>query len=841
MPSRKKSLQQHPTTEPGELRLSDLRMVCDPTSLGFETTDDLPDLENVIGQPRALSALQLGSEIAGPGYNTFVLGQPGSGRTTLSKEYLERIARSMPVPDDWCYVNNFDNERHPKAIRLPAGKGSGFRRVVSELISRFASDIPRTFESEEFIRERDRLVSEIKKTQEAEFLQMQQHVEKYNFILGRTASGFILAPAADGKPISPEELSNLTPDQKLKLGELEQRLGEEVKVTINRLNELEKTAFIRLQELVSRTVQYIISPLVEPLRHEYADYPQVNTYLDAVQDDLILNLSQFHPQAEGEDRSAITPTDHQKWRKRYEVNLLVDNSGMQGAPVIMESNPSYNNLFGRIEHEVVMGASRTDFTMIQPGAMQRANGGYLILPVRDLLLNPYAWEGLKRVLRDSEIRMVELANQVGISSVTLEPEPIPLQVKIVLVGSPTLYYLLRSNDEDFTKLFKVRAEFASQMDRNHESESEYGLFIKSVVMENKLLPFDNTAVARVIEFSTRLAGDQSKLTTRFGKIADLVRESSYWAKKTNAQWVTASSVDQALQAGIYRSNLVEERMQELINQGTLLIDVKGTAVGQINALSVYMMGDYDFGRPTRVTAITYPGKAGIVDIERQAKLGGSLHTKGVLIISGYLNSLYGQNLPLSMSASLTFEQSYDEVQGDSASAAELLALLSSLACIPLRQDRAITGSINQHGQIQAIGGVNEKIEGFFAVCSANGLTGKQGVLIPYSNQRNLMLNAAVINAVKVGKFHIWAINSLDEAIPLLTGIQPGGLQPDGTYPTGSLNHAVMERLNDFNRAILAATKNSPRAVEAEAKNNKTEAEANDTKAVETDAIIDALQ
>ena len=827
MSPRKKSLQQLSTDGTNELPISLLRLICDPSKLGFETTDDLPDLENVIGQPRALNALQLGSEISGPGYNTFVMGQPGSGRTTLSKEYLERKASTMPVPDDWCYVNNFANERLPKAIRLPAGKGAGFRQAISELITRFASDIPRTFESEEFSQERDRLIADLKKTQESEFLRLQQYTEKYNFVIVRTAAGIILAPALEGKPIPPEELATLSVEKRRKLGKIEQQLGGEVQATINHLKELEKSTFHLLQELVSRTVQFILSPLIQPLKQEFTDYPQVSSYIDAVQADLITNLSQFHPQSQGDGEDKPTQADQRSWRQRYEVNLLVDNTAVQGAPVIMENYPTHNNLLGRIEHEIIMGGSHTDFTMIQPGALHRANGGYLILPVRDLLLNPYAWEGLKRALRDRELRLVELANQVGlISTATLEPEPIPLQVKILLIGSPTLYYLLRANDDDFTKLFKVRAEFVTVMGRSPENEHEYGLFIKSVVMENNLLPFDKFAVARIIEHSAQLAGDQNKLTTRFGKISDLARESSYWATKSGDELVTALAVEKALKASIYRSNLIEERIQELISQGTLLIDVAGSIIGQINALSVYMLGDYEFGRPTRVTAITYPGKAGVVDIERQAKLGGSVHTKGVMILSGYLNSCYGQNIPISLSASLTFEQSYDEIQGDSASAAELLALLSSIAKIPLRQDRAITGSINQLGQIQAIGGVNEKIEGFFTVCKTNGLTGEQGVIIPRSNQRNLMLNNTVLKAVKDGKFHVWAIDTIDEAIPLLTAIQPGERQADGSYPAGSMNQILLDRLSEFNRILLAANKGTTKPGENEQKENKPEVEDN---------------
>jgi lon-related putative ATP-dependent protease len=810
-------------SSPAELPAAALYAPCNPASLGFETTAELPDLRDVIGQPRALRALQLGSEVSGPGYNIFVLGLPGSGRTTLSREYLDRMAAQEPVPDDWCYVNNFDNPHQPYCIKLPAGQGISLCKRIKELINYCASEIPRRFESEEYIQERDRLVSDLKKKHELVFSHLQEFVEKYNFVIARTSSGFFLAPAVKGKPINPEELEKLTPEQREKLRELEIMLSSEVEKTLIELRGMEKAAAQQIQEINERTVTFLIGPLIEELKAAFPDNQTVQQYLNTLQADIIVNSAQFQSPPEAQ-AAEPTSADRRNWMQRYQVNLLVDNSTCQGAPVIIENYPSYNNLLGRIEHEMILGASRTDFTMIRPGALHRANGGYLVLPARDVLVNPYAWEGLKRVLRDQELRIVELANQLGmLSTTTLEPEPIPLQVKVLLVGTPNLYYLLRAYDEDFSKLFKVRAEFASLMERTPQNEREYGLFINSVVRENQLPPFDKTAVARVVEYSSRMADDQTKLSTRFGKIADLVREAAYWANKKEHQPVTALDVQQAIDEAVYRSNLYEDRMQEVIQQNVLLIDVSGAVAGQINALSVYMLGDYEFGRPTRVTAVAFPGKGGVVDIERQAKLGGSLHTKGVLILYGYINRQYGQDQPLSLSASLTFEQTYDEVQGDSASAAELLALLSSVSRIPLNQERAITGSINQFGQIQAIGGVNEKIEGFYATCQAKGLTGTQGVIIPASNLRHLMLKREVIEAVDQGRFHIWAIRTIDEAVHLLTGLEPGLRQPDGTFPEGTFNNAVMKKLSEYAKVLQASgNKPSQKAGEPNDKENKND-------------------
>jgi len=825
MAARKSRSKKQASAIPRELPASALYSPCNPQDFGFESTSELPDLQDVIGQPRAFRALQLASEVSGPGYNIFIMGLPSSGRSTLSREYLERLAAGQPVPDDWCYVNNFDNPLKPLCLRLPPGKGVEFRKKVNELVSYCAKEIPRRFESEEYIHERDQIVSKVKKEQEQGFARLQEFVEKNNFVIARTSSGFFLAPAVNGQPLKPKELEKLTAEQREKLRELEVTLTSEVEKTLLELRNLEKNATDMMQGINAKTVNFLIGPLINGLRSEFGENQAIERYLKALQADIIANAALFISPPDNQSSEGLSPIDHRYLMQRYEVNLLVDNSSCHGAPVIIENFPSYNNLLGRTDHEMILGASRTDFTMIRPGALHRANGGYLVLPARDVLTNPYAWDGLKRVLRDQEIRIVELANQLGIlSSTTLEPEPIPIQIKVLLIGTPTLYYTLRAYDEDFTKLFKVRAEFATQMDRTPENEREYSLFVNSVLQENHLLPFDKTAVARIVEHSSRMTEDQHKLSTRFGKIADLVREAAYWAGKQTHNPVTAQDVQLAIDEAIYRSNLYEERIQEVINQDTLMIDVTGAVSGQINALSVFMLGDYEFGRPTRVTAVAFPGKAGVVDIERQAKLGGALHTKGVLTLNGYLNRCYSHEQPLSLSASLTFEQTYDEVQGDSASAAELLALLSALSQVPLRQDRAITGSINQLGQIQAIGGVNEKIEGFFAVCKAKELTGEQGVIIPTSNQRHLMLKREVIEAVEAGRFHIWTVRTVEEAIPLLTDRDTGARQKDGSYPKGTLHHAVVQQLSNYAKALQASNKPAAKPGEANGKENKNDAQ-----------------
>jgi len=795
--------------KPTELSPDELYRECDPETLQFEDTNSLPDLEEVLGQPRALRALELGSGIPGHGFNTFVLGQPGSGRTTLSREYLERKAINQQVPSDWCYVNNFEDPRYPIVLEMPPGNAPKLHSEIKNVIERCQVEIDRIFKTDEYKNEHDGLLTELKKAQEAEFIKLQEHVESNNFMIARTSFGFVLVPAIHGKPLKPEEIEKLSPKQQKKLNDLQEKLGIEVErtLTISRAHE-DRTNQL-LWDLNERTVFFVLEPVLKPLYKKYRKNPRLLAHLESLKLDIVDNQEKFRTESPPSPVLPGLSSNTEKWLQRYDVNVLVDNGELHGAPVVVENHPSYGNLLGRIEHEVAMGASRTDFTMIHPGALHRANGGFLIIPARDLLINPYAWEGLKRVLREGKVRIVELADQLGVvSTITLEPEPIPLQIKIVLIGTPLLYFKLRSLDEDFTKLFKVRADFTNKMIRSPETELEYGLFVGSVVEDNKLPPFDRTAVARIIEYSSRLAQDQTRLTTRFGKIVDIIRESAFWAtyQPENEQkhappagekLVKAADVQQAIVESIYRSDLIVERLQEMIGDGTLMIDVTGVQVGQINALSIMLLADLAFGKPSRVTASAYVGRAGIIDIERQANLGGPVHTKGILILNGVLGRLYGQKRSLSLSANITFEQSYDSVEGDSASAAELLALLSAVADIPLRQDRAITGSINQQGQIQAIGSVNEKIEGFFLTCKTFGLTGEQGVVIPKSNSKQLMLNRDVVEAVRRSEFHIWPITTIDEAITLFSDMDPGKLQDDGSYSADSFHQRVVERFEEF--------------------------------------------
>ncbi len=770
---------------------------CDPKLFEFKTTDELPSLDKVLGQPRALRALELGSEVAGPGFNIFVAGLPDSGRTTLTRDYLERKAAKEPVPNDWCIGNNFDNPHSPKVISLPAGQATTLKEDIKGLIKRCQIEIQQSFQSEEYVNEQGRLRKSMQEVQESEFQKLQDAAKEINFAIARTSSGFALIPTVEGKPIPPEEFAELSEERQKELGELQNKLEGETQQTIRKIREIGETFYQKHQELDNYTALFAINHLIEVVKAKYTHSERVIDHLDAIQADIIQNVKIFR--GDNEEDESIPDAD---WISRYETNILVDNGELEGAPVVMESHPTYQNLIGRIEHRLVMGASQTNFTMIRPGALHRANGGYILIPARDVLLNPYAWQGLERALRDGEIRILELGSQLNlISTVSLESEPIPLSVKVILFGTSLLHQLLREHDVDFNKLFKVRAQFASIMERSDENVYDYALYIKSVVDSNDLPPFDRTAVARIVEHSSRMAGDQGKLSTRFGQISDILREAAYWAQKDGEKVVSAQSVDQAIEEKEYRDNLPEELTHEWIEQETILIDVTGKAVGQVNALSVFMLGEYAFGRPNRVTASAHPGSKGLVDIERQAELGGPIHTKGVLIISGLLGQRYGYNKPLSLTASLTFEQSYSGIEGDSASAAEFCALLSAIANIPLRQDRAMTGSINQRGEIQSIGSVNEKIEGFFTTCKNKGLTGSQGVIIPQANTRNLMLNSEVIEAVKAGQFHIWYINTLDEGLSLFTDMEIGELQGDGTYPEGTFNHAVDKRLMEFLKVL----------------------------------------
>ena len=792
---------------PFELPPDALLRITSPTSFEFETTADLPKLEEVLGQPRAVAALEFGAGIACHGFNLFALGQPGSGKTTLIREFLERRAAAQPVPQDLCYVYNFKDAHRPIALRLPPGYAPKLQQDMLALVAELQEAIPKAFESKEYDNPRDKITSDLERARLEEFTRLESRVTEFGFqLIKAPGGGVMLIPAIQGRPVTEAELEALSQEQREKLFAVRARLGNEVEEALQRVREIEKGARDALHALDVETVTNATRHIVDELRARYKDLEAVRAYLDAVQADVVEHIDEFRKEKEPRPPAfpVPMPAPADSGFVRYQVNVVVDNGRLTGAPVVVESNPTYHNLVGRIEHTAVWGAVSTDFTMIKPGALHRANGGYVIIPARECLMNALAWDGLKRMLKDRAVRIEELGAQLGLlSTVTLEPEPVPLDVKVILIGSPMIYYLLNAHDEDFQKLFKVKADFTTDMDRTLEAERAYALFVGSIARQDRLLPLDRAAVARVVEYGSRLAEDQDKLSTRFGEIADVVREAAHRASGKAQPAVTANDVKLAVDARRYRQNLIEERVQEAIARGTLLIETAGRAVARINGLSVLSLGDYAFGHPSRITASVGPGRGGVVSIEREVELSGPIHGKGVLILGGYLMQKYGRGNPLSLSASLVFEQMYGTVEGDSASLAELYALLSALSEVGLRQDVAVTGSVNQQGQVQPVGGVTEKVEGFFDICRARGLTGEQGVVLPAANRKNLMLRDEVVEAVRKKLFHIWPVAYVDDGIPLLTGLAAGEPDQQGIYPRRSLHREVADRVALYGKILRA--------------------------------------
>jgi lon-related putative ATP-dependent protease len=794
----------------GELKPEALRRRADPAQLGFESTAQLEPAVEIIGQPRAVEAVGFGVSITSPGYNIFALGPSRTGRTTTVMRYLEREAAGRPVPDDWCYVNNFAEPHRPRALRLPPGKGGQLRKDMDNLIEELTSEIPRAFESEDYARQKEQIGRELAEERQKAFSQLDRFAAERGFAIVRTPSGIGIVPLREGKPLSPEEFSALDKATREHLEDESQAVQAALNATLRVVRRLERAARERVQRLDREVANFAIAPIFDELREAYAEFPAVVQYLSEVQKDVIENLDLFRqnqasPAAPAELPQAlaraVTAAQAPSFDK-YRVNVVVDNSQARGAPLIHETNPTFPNLIGRIEYQAQFGALVTNFTLIKSGALHRANGGYLVLDANDVLAKPFAWDALKRAIKTACLRVEEMGQELRFAvTTTLEPEPIPLDVKVVLIGDPLIYYLLQAYDEDFGELFKVKADFAPVMDWTPENMALYARFIANVCREEKLRPFEAGAVASVIEQSARMVGDKYKLSTRFGDVVDLVREASYWAGRNGHERVRADDVQKAIDTRIYRSNQIEERVREMITRGIIRIEPAGEALGQVNGLSVISLGDYEFGRPSRITARVSPGQAGVIDIQRQTKMGGPIHSKGVLILSGYLSGKYAAERPLSLSASIAFEQLYEGVEGDSASSAELFALLSSLSGLPLRQGLAVTGSVDQQGRILAVGGANQKIEGFYDVCRVLGLDGQQGVLIPADNVQHLMLREDVIEAVRENRFHIYPVRTVDEGIELLTGRPAGQRLPDGRYPEGSVNAAVEARLRQLAEAV----------------------------------------
>jgi predicted ATP-dependent protease len=803
------------TEHPLRLTAEQVRHTCSIEHFPFKTTQEIEFVQTIIGQPRGVRAIEFGIDIETPGFNIYILGPTGTGRTTAIRHFLESNARQGNVPPDWVYVYNFEVEHQPRAIELPPGMGSTFCDDMNRLLEVLYDEIPQTLEAEEFTQAMETLEEGANARRDEMFQAFSAEAREQGFTVIRTPSGLLLPPIdEDGQPMPPEKIQELDPDVRAELEKKHEALQGRLADSLREVRDLEREHREDQNRLKRVAAAFVIDQHIGDMKERYAGHEEVNLYLTQVREDVLEHLEEFSAGDEDENAQAPPqmpgqpgPGSRHDLSRRYAVNLIVDHSKTEGAPVVVEDLPSYASLVGRIEGEVRLGALHTDFTMIKPGSLHRANGGYLVLRVASLLTQPGAWEGLKRALNNNEIRIEESMIRAGLGILTpqtVDPEPIPLKLKVILLGSPTLYYMLYDLEEDFSELFKVKADFASWMERSHETELEYATFIAARCHEDNLPHFTAAAVGQMIEYGSRLAGHQDKLSTLFGHISDVIHEVAYWAAKEGSDVIEVAHVIRALEERRYRSNLFEEKSLERIQEGTIFIDTSGAVIGQVNGLSVVGLGDYTFGQPNRITARVYVGKEGLVNIEREVKISGPIHDKGVLILQGYLGGQYALERPLTLTASLTFEQSYGGVEGDSAASTELYALLSALSGTPVKQSLAVTGSVNQRGQTQPIGGVSEKIEGFFDVCQARGLTGDQGVLIPATNVPNLMLRPEVVQAIQEGTFHVYAVETVDEGIELLTGLPAGERQPDGTYPAGTIHHAVQQRLQELAEGVKKA-------------------------------------
>ena len=781
------------------LDIGEYRNVYEPGKVQCASTEEMRPLEEIIGQERALRALRFGLEIREPGFNVYTAGAQGTGRMSAVRSFLDELAKAKPRASDWVYVHNFGNQYEPDAIPLPAGRGPRFREDMKRFIEGAKRALPRAFESEEYAKRRDETLQSLQGKRTDLIARINQRAQEAGFVIQMSPIGLLTIPIINGRPVPEEEFINLPDDVRTDIQRRRDALNTELRSTLRQVQEIERQGAEAVTSLNHDIALYAIGNLVAELKEKYADVPEVPAYIDAVQNDILENLQAFlgipeQPGAPPQFQAFIRELPFRK----YDVNVVVDNTRTSGAPVVVEQNPTFQNLLGKIEKEVQFGIFTTDFTMIRPGSLHAANGGYLVLSVEDLLRAPLSWDGLKTALKTGKAVIEEPGERMGfITAKTIKPEPIPLDIKVALIGTPMLYHLLYQMDPDFKELFKVKADFDIVMERNDENAGKYADFMCNLVREEDLRHLDREAIARVIEYGSRLAEDKQKLSTRFAAIADLIREANFYAAGDGADQIGRQHVTRAIEEKVYRSNLIQKKIEEYIQRGIFLIETEGEKVGQVNGLSVIGLGDFAFGRPSKVTASIGVGREGIVDIEREAALGGPIHTKGVLIINGYLNNNYAGDKPLSLSARLVFEQSYEGIEGDSASSTELYALLSALSGLPVKQYLAVTGSVNQKGEVQAIGGVNEKLEGFYEVCKAKGLDGTQGVLIPASNVQNLMLKEEIIEAARAGKFRIYPVRTIDEGIEVLTGVPAGRRREDGTYEEGTVNYLVDRRLGEM--------------------------------------------
>ncbi len=783
----------------------ELNLTCNPLDFEFETTEEVPPLDDIIGQERALKAMTFGLKIKRHDYNIYISGVTGTGRNSYANSLIKSIAINETMPEDWCYVHNFKKPGEPIALNFPPGMGVIFENDIESLLNQFKEAIPEAFESEDYEKKKAEYVKEFQEVRTSMLEKLNQIAGENGFVLKKTSSGFITIPVIDEQQINEEEYERLDPDLKEEFEKKSNEVQFKAMEILRKIQMAEKDLKNKIKKIDDEIGIMAVGHMFYDMKYKYNDYPKVKSYLEDFQRDVLDNINSFRNDEDEQHHNPLGWLGKQgrdQVEVRYRVNLLVDNSSAKGAPVVVEHNPSYYNLIGRVEYENRMGMVITDFTMIKGGSLHRANGGYLILQARDVLIGLQAWEALKRTLKTREVLIENIAEHYGLISMsTLRPQPIPLNLKVVMIGNPLFYHLLYHYDEDFRKLFKIKADFDMEMERDRLNMTKMASFVSTHCRKEGLKHFDRTAVACIVDYCSRLAERRNKLSTCFNNIVEILYEADAWAKLEGENLVSAKHITQAIEEKKYRSNKYETKIQELIETNQILLDVEGEKVGQINGLSVFDLGDYQFGRPSRITASTYLGRQGIVNIERESQLSGNIHNKGVLILSGYMGQQYAQKDPLTLSASICFEQSYGGVEGDSASMAELLTLLSSLAEVPLKQDIAVTGSVNQKGGMQPVGGINQKIEGYYHVCQLKGLTGNQGVIIPEGNRLNLMLSQEVVDAAKEGKFSIYIVHTVDEAIELLTGMDAGNIQEDGSFPEDTFNYLVQEKLRRYNRLL----------------------------------------
>jgi lon-related putative ATP-dependent protease len=784
-------------TVQNEVTLSDLRCLCDPSIFNFETTADIEPLDQVIGQERAVRAITFGLEMKSAGYHIFVTGPEGTGKTTIVQQIIHKAARTLPTPPDWCMVNHFKDEYRPRALPVKPGHGARFAKSLNRLVADLRIRLPKEFQADPF---REKIVEIQKRYGEQKkdhFAELDRSALEKHLKVEKTPSGYQTIPIKDDAPFTQEEFEKLTTAEQADIEKRVQAFQEEIQTVMREVSRINHAQQKEIQQQADEMTRFVLQSRLDLIRENYDDQPEILGFLDELQEDMVENVSLFLPQPSSDDPGDAPAQALEISLNRYKVNLLEDRSGMEGAPVVFEPNPTYQNVFGRIEKKAFMGTLVTDFTMVQSGSLLKANGGFLIMEVESVMAHPQVWETLKRALQNKMLFIEDMAHDMGLGTASLRPAPVALDVKVILLGGYEPFQLLQNYDSKFNKIFRVRADFDYEVARTDETIRLYAQFIARVCKDEGLLPFTADGVAAVVEYGEKAIDSKRKLSLRFGSVTGVIKEADYWARKENAERVTSANVVKAFTEYRFRYNLYEEKIHDNYVENTIMIDVAGEAVGQVNALAVYQIGEIAFGRPSRITAETFMGKSGVINIERESKLSGNTHDKGVLILSGYLGRTFAQRYPLSLSISLTFEQSYSGVDGDSASSTELYAILSSLSGVPIRQGIAVTGSVNQKGQVQAIGGVNQKIEGFFDVCQSKGLTGNQGVMIPAANVKNLMLKKCVVDAVRQGQFKIWQVSTIEEGIHILTGQTAGKPDSEGNFPPDTIYGKVQQKLETY--------------------------------------------